>query len=135
MDLMSTKPNWRNLTEYKKWLMDRTLEITNRLYKQVVVEYDEYQRALSLIDNASVKIAFEYFDYDGNGIVTKGEMMNFTEKDPKKKRNLKTDPIATTVGFKNMLAPVRPRALKSNTLLKTFQGIYVDIFVTILAFC
>ena len=85
--------------------MDRTLEITDRLYKQVVVEYDEYQRALSLIDNASVKIAFEYFDYDGNGIVTKGEMMNFTKKDPKKKRNLKTDPIATKVGFKNMLAP------------------------------
>ena len=75
------KPSWETKAESRKDMMDRTLQVTHKMYSQVVVEYDEYQRELLLIDNAAVKVAFEYFDDDGNGVVSKIEMMKFTEKD------------------------------------------------------
>ena len=79
------KPSWETMVESRKDMMDRTLKVTHKLYSRVVVQYDEYQRALLLIDNAAVKVAFEYFDDDGNGVVTKNEMMKFTETELAKK--------------------------------------------------
>ena len=92
------RPSWNSLAEYKRDMMDRTLEITYNLYKRIIVEYNGYQKELLRIDNAAVKTAFEYFDDDGNGVVTKEEMMIFTERDIEK-RSLKTDVIATKEGF------------------------------------
>ena len=88
------KPSWETMAESRKDMMDRTLKVTHKLYSRVVVEYDEYQRALLLIDNAAVKVAFEYFDDDGDGVVTKNEMMKFTETDLAKKE-FKTDIIGS----------------------------------------
>ena len=92
------RPSWNSLAEYKRDMMDRTLEITYNLYKRIIVEYNGYQKELLRIDNAAVKTAFEYFDDDGNGVVTKKGMMIFTERDIEK-RSLKTDVIATKEGF------------------------------------
>ena len=61
------------------------MKVTHKLYSRVVVEYDEYQRELLLIDNAAVKETFKYFDDDGNGVVSKIEMLKFTETDLAKK--------------------------------------------------
>ena len=88
------KPTWDNLKAYRNDMTDRTLKITDNLYKRIIVEYSEYQTELLRIDNAAVKVAFEYYDKDGNGVVTKEEMLLMTEKDPEK-RNLKTDTIAS----------------------------------------
>ena len=79
-------------------MLVRTLKITDNLYKKVIVEYNEYQTELLRIDKSAFKIAFEFFDSDGNGVVTKEEMVFMTEIDPEK-RNLKTDIIASQESF------------------------------------
>ena len=88
------KPSWETMAESRKDMMDRTLKVTHKLYSRVAVEYDEYERALLLIDNAAVEVAFKYFDDDGNEVVSKSELMKFTETDLAKKE-FSTDTIAS----------------------------------------
>ena len=90
----SVQPSWATMAESKKDMMDRTLKVMHKLYSRVVVEYDEYQRELLLMDNSAVKVAFKYFDDDGNGVVSKSEMMKFTETNLAKKE-FQTDIIAS----------------------------------------
>ena len=89
------KPTWDTKTESENDMMDRTLKVMHDLYSQIDVEYNDYQRELMRIDIGAVKIAFEFFDDDGNGVVTKNEMMKFTETNLAK-RYLQIDTVAST---------------------------------------
>ena len=81
-DDSSPPPSWKTLDESKIDILNRALPIMHNLFARVNVDYagNDYEKEIILMDNADVKVAFKYFDHNGNGVVTKNEMMEATEK-------------------------------------------------------
>ena len=89
-------PSWKTLEESKIDMLNRALPIMHNLYARDHVDYtgNDYEKEIILMDSADVKVAFKYFDHNGNGLVTKNEMMEATEKGLSR-TSLRMDTIAS----------------------------------------
>ena len=89
-------PSWKTLGESKIDMLNRALPIMHNLYARDNVDYtgDDYEKEIILMDSADVKVAFKYFDRNENGLVTKNEMMEATEKGLSR-TSLRMDTIAS----------------------------------------